>query len=135
MSFEQFVPQNKGFNTKDNYSIQAGTKKNGYFNGTIYFNGGMRDNLKLQDYRYVELFTDRQNKLIAIRPTNTQTEATRSLRKNGNHYFVACSSWLFMAVTELGYPEKGSGTYKKLDDGLIVLDKPLAAEQAGKESE
>jgi hypothetical protein len=124
MSFEQFVPINKGVNSKNTYTIQAGKKKSGYFNGTIYFNGGMRDALNLHQYAYVELFTDRDNKLIAIRPTNEKTEHIRVMRKNGNNRFITCSSWLYVAVSELGYVEKSSGSYKVIDGGLIVLEKP-----------
>lgn len=124
MSFKQFTPISKGVNTKDSYSIQAVTKKNGYFTGTIYFNGGMRDKLNLKQYNYVELFTDRENLLIAVRFTNEKTESTRVLRKNGNHRFITCSSWMYVAVSELGYPGKGSGDYEVIEDGLVVLYKP-----------
>lgn len=124
MAFEQYRPINRAKNEKDTYTIQAGTKKTGYFSGMIYFNGGMRDALKLQEYSHVELFTDKDNKLIAFRPTNTPSDFTRAIRKNGNHRFITCSSWLHTATQELGYPEKGSGSYKAIDDGLIVLEKP-----------
>lgn len=124
MAFEQFQPVNKAKNTKDTYTIQAGTKKTGYFNGMIYFNGGMRDKLQLEKYSHIELFTDKENKLIAIKPTKTATDFTRALRKNGNHRFITCSSWLYVAVKELGYPESGSGLYEVLEDGLVVLHKP-----------
>lgn len=125
MSFEQFKPINKAKNTKDTYTIQAGTKNTGYFSGMIYFNGGMRDKLNLQDFKYVELFADKDAKLIAVKFTNNKTDYVRSLRTNGNHRFITCSSWLHIATHELGYPEKGSGSYKVLDDGLVILEKPV----------
>jgi hypothetical protein len=124
MSFEQFMPVNKGVNLKDTYTIQAGTKKNGYYSGMIYFNGGMRDALELEKYSNVVLFTDTTNKLIAVKFTNDDVEGHRKLRKNGNHRFITCTSWLHTACTELGYPEKGSGSYKIIEDGLVVLEKP-----------
>lgn len=124
MSFQQFTPVNKGVNNKDTYTIQAGQKRTGYYSGMIYFNGGMRDKLELAKYEYVELYTDRDAKLIAIRPTNTKSQSTRAMRKNGNHRFITCTSWLYIATKELGYPEKGSGQYRVLEDGLIVLEKP-----------
>lgn len=124
MNFELFVPTYKGLNNENSYTIQASTKKTGYFTGRISFNGGMRDTLDLTKYDYIELYTDKGNKLIAIRPTNTKSDSTRSIRKNGNLRFITCSSWLHVAVNELGYPAKGNGGYEQLKDGLIVLYKP-----------
>jgi len=124
MSFELHRPVNRAKNEKNTYSIQAGKKKTGYFSGMIYFNGGMRDALNLTEYSYMELYTDKENKLIAIKPVNEATENTRAIRKNGNHRFITCSSWLYEATRELGYPEKGSGTYTVLDNSLVVLEKP-----------
>jgi len=122
-NFELFKPVNKTKNTKNTYSIQAGVKNTGYFSGMVYFNGGMRDALQLDRYKHVELYTDKDSKLIAVRFVVTPSENTRALRKNGNHYFITCSSWLHVAVNDLGYPEKGSGSYRVLDDGLVLLEK------------
>lgn len=126
MSFEQFTPikRKNRINRKNTYYIQAGERKTGYSYGRVHFSGGMRDNLKLTEYDYVELYTDRENKLIAIKPTNEQSDSTRAISKNGNSRFITCTSWLHTAVKELGYPERGSGSYKVIDGGLVVLEKP-----------
>ena len=124
MSFEQFKPSKKHINTKNTYTIQAGTKKTGYFSGMVYFNGGMRDALNLQEYTDVELYTDRDKKLIAVKFGKEKTDNTRTKKKNGNHRFITCSSWLKIAIDDLGYPEKGSGEYEQLENGLVILHKP-----------
>ena len=126
MSFEQYIPSYKGKNTLDGYSMNCTEKKSGYWTGQINFGGTMEDNLKLKDYKYVMLFTDKKNKRIAIKPTNEKSEGTRSLRLNGGRTFMTCTSWLYIAVNELGYPQTGKGTYKVLDGGLIVLEPPSA---------
>lgn len=70
MSFEPFIPTNKGKNTLDGYGLNITEKKSGYFTGQINFGGGMQEKLKMTDYKYVDLFQDNQNKLIAIKLTN-----------------------------------------------------------------
>lgn len=125
MSFEQFIPVKNGVsNNKDTYSIQAGKKSStGYFTGSVYFNGKMRDKLNINNFRYVELYTDHEAKLIAVKFTNTKSEGTRVIRKNGSTRFITCSPWIYTATKDFGYPEKGSGQYETVGE-LVVLHTP-----------
>lgn len=133
MSFEQFIPVNKQANTFDGYSINAHQRNTGYWSGQINFGGKMQKKLNLRDYKYLQLFTDKQNKLIAIKPTNEQSEGVRKIRYNGGRAFMTCTHWLFIARTELGYPENGKGDYEVIDGGLVVLKKPAQPQSTKQE--
>lgn len=125
MSFEPFIPTNKGKNTLDGYGLNITEKKSGYFTGQINFGGGMQEKLKMTDYKYVDLFQDNQNKLIAIKLTNEKGDGSRAIRYNSGRAFMTCTSWLYNARFEYGYPATGNGGYKILENGLIVLEKPI----------
>lgn len=121
MSFEPYIPQLKGKNMLDGFSYNISERKSGYYTGQINFGGVMQDNLNMDDYKYVELYEDSKNKLIAIKLSNKKGKNTRALRRNGNRPFMTCTSWLYKARFEFGYPEKGKGSYEVLENGLIVL--------------